>query len=154
MSNKEQNRQSMHRKKENIASIYFDSKRGVTDVSTEVRASWAHARVYIQGIRPRCVKGELINQISRLLDSTVPFIALASRWSQSTNERRVWREKQCVRAFYASLEIRVNINTDAKIKESCLTGDAEPWTSLPPAHDLMTTSNVWTIRTLLSQCWT
>lgn len=37
----------MHRKEDNIASIYFDSKRGVTDVSTEVRASWAHARVYM-----------------------------------------------------------------------------------------------------------
>lgn len=52
------------------------------------------------------------------------------------------KSSACVSAFYASWEIRVNINTDAKIKELCLTGDAEPWTSLPPARDLMTTSSV------------
>lgn len=98
MGNKERNRHSKLRKEENIVSIYFDSKRGVKDASTEVHTSWVYARTCvsagIQWLRPRCVEEEVINQISRLLEFVVPLISLANRWSQSTNDRRVWREKQ------------------------------------------------------------
>lgn len=47
MSTKEQNRQSMRRREENIVSIYFDMKRGVPDVSTEVHTSWVYARTCV-----------------------------------------------------------------------------------------------------------